>query len=186
MPNQLHPGFLGAVLPSFGKGHRDVMRSLPKVGGAISWIDDAERGRIEVKSGRRRVHIPIHGQNGRQVRDAWRKHAQILFQAGAKEVIFADVNDTRITSPDQIEDAVASLTLAPGRVPMAAPHPGGGTRMGPSPNSSVVGMDHRVHGFDNLYVADPSVLPSPPSVDPSLTIMAFSKVAAAHIQEALG
>jgi hypothetical protein len=34
-------------------------------------------------------------------------------------------------------------------------------------------------------VADPSVSPLPPSVDPSLTIMAFSVVAARHIQNAL-
>jgi two-component system, NtrC family, response regulator HydG len=37
---------------------------------------------------------------------------------------------------------------------------------------------HCVHGTDNLYVADPSVFPSAPSVDPSLTIMAFFGVAA--------
>jgi choline dehydrogenase-like flavoprotein len=49
-----------------------------------------------------------------------------------------------------------------------------------------VGFDHRVHGTDNLYVADPSVLPTAPSVDPSLTIMAFSFVAADAIQAALG
>jgi choline dehydrogenase-like flavoprotein len=50
---------------------------------------------------------------------------------------------------------------------------------------SVVGFDHRVHGFDNLYVADPSVFPSPPSVDPSLSILAFSFVAADRIHAAL-
>jgi choline dehydrogenase-like flavoprotein len=46
-------------------------------------------------------------------------------------------------------------------------------------------MDHRVHGTDNLFVTDPSVFPTAPSVDPSLTIMAFSCVAAAHVQAAV-
>ena len=50
----------------------------------------------------------------------------------------------------------------------------------------VVGFDHRVHGTDNLYVTDPSVFPTPPSVDPSLSIMAFSYVAAGHLADALG
>lgn len=58
--------------------------------------------------------------------------------------------------------------------------------MGKGPDDSVIGFDHRVHGIDNLFVSDPSVLPSPPSVDPSLTIMAFSFVAADAIQAALG
>jgi len=50
--------------------------------------------------------------------------------------------------------------------------------MGPDPQTCVVAVDHRIHGSDNVYVADPSVLPTPPSMDPSLTIMAFSFVAA--------
>ena len=56
--------------------------------------------------------------------------------------------------------------------------------MGTDPKTSVVGMDHRVHGFSNLFVADPSVFPTGPSVDPSFTIMAFSHVAARHIAQA--
>lgn len=58
----------------------------------------------------------------------------------------------------------------------------GGARMGTDPRTSVVGMDHRVHGMDNLFVADPSVFPTAPSVDPSLTIMAFSSIAAEHVK----
>ena len=57
--------------------------------------------------------------------------------------------------------------------------------MGRGPHDSVVGFDHRVHGTDNLFVADPSVFPTAPSVDPSLTIMAFSYVAAEAVHGAL-
>jgi choline dehydrogenase-like flavoprotein len=49
----------------------------------------------------------------------------------------------------------------------------------------VVGLDNRVHGFENLYVTDSSVFPTGPSVDPSLTIMAFSHIAAGSIASAL-
>jgi len=49
----------------------------------------------------------------------------------------------------------------------------------------VVGFDHRVHGWNNLFVADSSVFPSSSSLDPSLTIMAFSYIAADRIMEAL-
>lgn len=52
--------------------------------------------------------------------------------------------------------------------------------MGASPRDSVVDHEHRVHA-DNLFVASPSVFPSPPSVDPGLTILAFSRVAAAAV-----
>jgi choline dehydrogenase-like flavoprotein len=187
MANQLQPGTLAAVFPGAGAAHRAVMRDLPRLGGTICWIDDVERGRMTLEpGGQTRLHIPLTGENALRIRDAWVKQARLLFTAGARELMFGDAADTRITRPDQIEAAVASLDLRPARNVLAAPHPGGGARMGPDPGSSVVGFDHRVHDTDNLYVCDPSVFPSPPSVDPSLTIMAFSYVAADRIAEALG
>lgn len=66
---------------------------------------------------------------------------------------------------------------------MASPHPGGGCRMGPDPATSVVDSNHKVHGIDNLFVADSSVFPNSTSLDPSLSIMAFSHIAARRIAE---
>ncbi|MBK7584216.1 MAG: GMC family oxidoreductase [Myxococcales bacterium] len=186
MPNQLQPGMLAAVLPGFGSRHGQLMRGLARLGGTICWIDDVEPGRISVDGGRRRIELPLSGGNGERLRDAWKKQAQLLFQVGAKQVLFGDADDTRIESAGQIDAAIGRLSIRPGRNVLAAPHPGGGARMGASAEGSVVGFDHRVHGLDNLYVSDPSVFPSPPSVDPSLTILAFSYVAAAAVDAQLG
>lgn len=181
MANQLHPATLAACLLVDGARQREIMRGYKKLGGTIAWIDDADvdcEGRVWLEGDRRRVQVPLDGGNGRRLRDAFKKQAQLLFRVGAKEVFFGDVHDTRLTRVDQIDDAVARLDLRPARHVLAAPHPGGAARMGTDPATSVVGVDHRVHGSDNVYVADPSVLPTPPSMDPSLTIMAFSFVAA--------
>ncbi len=185
MPNQLQPALLAAVLPGVGPAHRALMRELPRLGGTIAWIDDAEEGRITWDGYQRRVNVPLSGQNALRIQDAWRKQARLLLEAGAREVLFADVDDTRITRLDQIDDAVARIQLKPGRNVLAAPHPGGGARMGSNPLDSVVSYDHRVHNTDNLFVADPSVFPTGPGVDPSLTIMAFSLVAAEHVDASL-
>jgi len=48
-----------------------------------------------------------------------------------------------------------------------------------------VDFDHRVHGWNNLFVADSSVFPSSSSLEPSLTMMAFSYIAADRIKESL-
>lgn len=45
---------------------------------------------------------------------------------------------------------------------------------GDDPNTSVVGPDGRVHAFENLYVADGSVLPRSGRVNPALTIYAWA------------
>ena len=185
MANQFHPGMLAAVLPGIGASHRELMMKLPNLGGAISWIDDAEDGRISLENGRRRVHVPLTGNNGLRLRDALRKQARLLLTTGAREVLLGDVRDTRIQRLEDVDKAVDAVDLRPARNVFAAPHPGGGARMGADPKTSVVGFDHRVHGTDNLYVADPSVFPTAPSVDPSLSIMAFSFVAADVIQSSL-
>ena len=134
----------------------------------------------------RKLHVPLTGGNELRIRDAWKKQARLLLQAGARELLFGDAADTRITRATEIDAAVASLDLRAGRNLLAAPHPGGGARMGKDEVRGVVGFDHRVHNTDNLYVADPSVFPTSPSVDPSLTIMAFSCVAAQAIAGSLG
>jgi len=181
MPNQLQPATLAAVLPGIGERHRALMRSLRRLGGTIAWIDDVDFGSISLDGERPKYKVPIDGQNGLRIRDALKKQARLLLTVGAKEILFGDLRDTRITRLDQIDAAVGALDLGPGRLVLAAPHPAGGARMGRDPKTSVVGFDHRVHGTDNLFVADPSVFPNGPSVDPSLTIMAFSYVAAEHV-----
>jgi len=64
-------------------------------------------------------------------------------------------------------------------------HPLGTCRMGVEPRSSVVDPSHAVHGVSGLYVVDGSALPSPPGVNPQLTIMAVATRAAMKIEERL-
>lgn len=186
MANQLQPATLAATLPGFGDSHRHLMKNLRKLGGTICWIDDVEEGSIRLDGDQPKYRVPLHGGNGLRIRDAFAKQAKLLLAVGAKELIFGDVHDTRITKESELERAVAKLDITPGKFVLAAPHPAGGARMGKDPKTSVVGMDHRVHGTDNLYVADPSVFPTAPSVDPSLTIMAYSCIAAEKIRAVLG
>jgi len=50
----------------------------------------------------------------------------------------------------------------------------GGTRMGNDPDQSVVDVNLKVHGIDNLYVSGPSVFPSYGHANPFYTIAALS------------
>ncbi len=186
MANQLQPATLSATLPGFGDSHRFLMKNLRRLGGTICWIDDVEEGSIRLDGDRPTYRVPLDGGNGLRIRDAFAKQAKLLLAVGAREVIFGDVHDTRISNDGERAAAVSKLEITPGAFVLAAPHPAGGARMGRDPKRSVVGMDHRVHGTDNLYVADPSVFPTAPSVDPSLTIMAYSCIAAEKVRAALG
>lgn len=58
----------------------------------------------------------------------------------------------------------------------------GTCRMGKDPENSVVDQNCKVHGMENLYVIDGSVMPSGGSVNPSLTIAALSLKAAEKLK----
>ena len=51
----------------------------------------------------------------------------------------------------------------------------GGCAIGTDANKSVVNPDFQVHGHKNMYIADTSVYPSAPGINPSLTAMALSQ-----------
>ena len=187
MANQLQPAMLAAVLPGVGARHRALMLGLRKIGGTISWIDDHDFGHVTLDAdGNPKYHVPIDGVNGQMIRDSMAKQARLLLTVGAKEALFADEADTRVRHLREIDAAVRRVKIRPAGPILAAPHPAGGARMGKDPRTSVVGMDHRVHGTDNLFVSDPSVFPTGPSVDPSLTIMGFSAIATRHVRASLG
>ena len=63
-------------------------------------------------------------------------------------------------------------------------HQAGTCRMGDDPQTSVVDRNCRVHGYDNLYIADGSVHVTNGGFNPVLTIMALAFRTAEHVAKA--
>jgi choline dehydrogenase-like flavoprotein len=63
-------------------------------------------------------------------------------------------------------------------------HQAGTCRMGDDPHTSVVDRNCRVHGYDNLYIADGSVHVTNGGFNPVLTIMALAFRTAEHVARA--
>lgn len=81
--------------------------------------------------------------------------------------------------PDRIErieqaSGLLSNEIRGRHMTMTANHVFCSCPMGPNPDSSVVGLDGRVHGVPGLWLADASVFPSPSAVNPQMTVMALS------------
>ena len=62
-------------------------------------------------------------------------------------------------------------------------HMGGSLRMGTCPSTSVVDVDLKFHGFDNLFCCDLSVFPDIPASNPSLTLTALALRLARHLYQ---
>ncbi|MCF7800607.1 MAG: GMC family oxidoreductase [Candidatus Marinimicrobia bacterium] len=59
----------------------------------------------------------------------------------------------------------------------------GGCRMSETPETGVVDFQGKVHGYDNLYVVDGSIVPVNLGVNPSLTITALAEYVMSHFPE---
>ena len=57
----------------------------------------------------------------------------------------------------------------------------GGACMGQTADEGVIDRDHRVHGYEGLYVVDGASISANPGVNPSLTIVAMAERAASKI-----
>jgi len=51
----------------------------------------------------------------------------------------------------------------------------GGCVIGTDAATSVVNPEFNVHGFKNVFIADSSIYPNAPGINPSLSIMAISQ-----------
>ncbi|MDX6586391.1 MAG: cholesterol oxidase [Solirubrobacterales bacterium] len=76
--------------------------------------------------------------------------------------------------------AQSGLTESLANKPTTA-HVLGGAVIGSGPDTGVIDPDHRVFGYENLYVCDGSAVPANPGVNPSLTITAMAERAMQHI-----
>ncbi len=185
-PNQLQPEILAAVMPGVGAEYRNLMQNLPRIGSAIAWIDDEFGGEISLgRDGRAVLDYKMRGVDLLKMRDAMKKQALLLFEAGAEYCFLPDAMGTAITSRADIS-LLDTIDIESGAILHGAPHPSGALRMGDDPGRSVVASSHEAHGVSHLFVADSSVFPSGPSVDPSETIMAFARVAAENVIAKLG
>jgi choline dehydrogenase-like flavoprotein len=109
----------------------------------------------------------------------------LLFALGATRVFPAGHGfDADLTSPARADDLLQAPLDARNYF-VGVGHLFGTCRMG-GPARGVVGPDFRVHGFDNLFVADGSIFPSNIGVNPMLPIMQLACCAVPRILRQTG
>lgn len=104
---------------------------------------------------------------------------ELLFAAGARRVMMNTWGYDEFHRPDELGRIDALMD--PDYVTLGSGHPQGGNAISRDPRKGVVGPDLRVHGVENLAIADASVFPSSLTVNPQLTVMALAHYAAAGL-----
>lgn len=166
-------GVLAATMPGFGPRHHRRAAAMPHIAMFGGLIHDLAGGVVRRGIGREPfVTYRMAKRDRALIPRLMRLMAEIWFDAGAKEVFLPILGLEPVTA-DSLRSLDLTQVKAP-RIECASQHPLGSCRMALSAQHGVVDMSGRVHGTQNLYVADGSVIPTSLGVNPQLTIMAMA------------
>jgi choline dehydrogenase-like flavoprotein len=189
----LPPALMATVAPGMGAVHRDWMSRYRRLGMAVSTIGSPQTGSVSADG---RVSYAIGDGEMGVIRESLGLLVRSYLRAGAARVgvsgvrTLADSSDVFYPGEQLNQQAllekVTRIAAAPDHLTMMSAHPQGGLRIDADPTRGAVRPDFRVHGVDNLMVADASLFPSTIVVNPQWTVMALADVAARAISSRIG
>jgi choline dehydrogenase-like flavoprotein len=180
-----YPASLAIAIPGWLDEHAATMRFYGKLASAGVVVASKPSGRLGLLT-----DLVLELDNGEldRLKHGVAQLAAIYFAAGAETVIPSTTEPLPIRRAQQQADTarfMAQVTSA-AQLNLNTAHPQGGNRIGRHSGSSVVDPTFKVHGVDNLFVADASVFPAGCGVNPQLTVMALASLAADQIAHKLG
>ncbi len=165
------PGMSSFVLPGLGAELRAELEDAGHLATLGAMIADRPGGRILDRTGRL-LHYRLDPRDGRTLLQAVAAMGELLFAAGATEVLTGLPRDPRVHTTTALHEAL-DRTTPPG-LRLSAFHPTGTVAMGTDPQTAPADEHGRLRGIRGVLVADASALPSCPEVNPQLTIMALA------------
>ncbi|MFJ8085688.1 GMC family oxidoreductase N-terminal domain-containing protein [Streptomyces sp. NPDC096205] len=163
------PGMGTFVLPGLGAGLRRELDDAHRLATLGAMIADLPSGRVLGRSSTL-VRYDLQRRDARRLLRAVRAMGELLFAAGADEVLTGVPGTPRVHSLEELDDLLAR-TDAP-ELHLSAYHPTGTVAAGADPQRSPADAAGRLRGVHGVLIADASVLPSCPEVNPQVSVMA--------------
>ena len=166
-----------SVAAPLGEVH-EMMRRYADVAALLCLVPDRPGGRVKRRrNGRPAITYAFQDLWRQHLREGLRTAARAYLAAGAEAVLLPLAGATPVRSEDELGQLDA-LPIRANAGPVISAHPQGTCRMGPSAGSSVVDLDLKLHGCDNLWVMDASVFPTTSSTHTMVPVMSFAWLAA--------
>lgn len=189
----LPPGVLASVIPGWGREHHRWMGNYGRFGMCVNTIGGHSEGSV---SGDGKIAYRIGPSAMGVIHESLAAMVEIYLHAGADEVGISGLlrstdgipqafgQDLRGKSAE-IRRRVAHLAPTAEHLSFGSGHPQGGLHLNRDPSKGAVDTDFRIHGVDNLYVADASLFPTTLTVNVLWLVMGLAWTAAQSIKQAV-
>jgi choline dehydrogenase-like flavoprotein len=175
------PGMGSMVFPGYGAELLGWLERAPQVATFGAMVADRGVGSVLSARGETLVRYNIARDDIAKLIVAIEAMGRLLFAAGAVEVLTGLPGAMTVTSLPALQDALRRSN--PRSLHLAAFHPTGTAAAGADGQLCPVDLTGRLRGVDGVWVADASILPSCPEVNPQLSIMALALGVADNIAD---
>ncbi|MGI5380871.1 GMC family oxidoreductase N-terminal domain-containing protein [Streptomyces sp. CA-251387] len=163
------PGMSSFVLPGVGRELRREVDDTEQLATLGAMVADRPSGRVLGRN-RTLLRYDLAPRDARRLLRAQRAMGRLLFAAGAEEVLTGVPHAPRARNPDQLGVLLDKMTAQ--QLHVSAFHPTGTAAAGAGSDRFPADSEGRLRGVHGVLIADGSVLPSCPEVNPQLSIMA--------------
>jgi len=190
-----HPVYGSLVLPGIGADHFELMRQYDRIAGfGVMLVDTpARQNRVEwhAPDGTRRIFYTLTDGDRERLRIAARRGVEILFAAGAREVILPSTESIGPLSTPRFRTAADAehcnaLQFESHRTTLSSSHCQSTVKMGEDRSNSMIDSRGESHYVRNLVVCDSSAFPESCGTNPMLSIMTMARYQGRRIAAELG
>ncbi|MCA1632994.1 MAG: GMC family oxidoreductase [Acidobacteria bacterium] len=161
--------------------HYEIMRRFHHTMSiTLTLKDDPARSRVRLKDGQPQLEFRESERDLENMRKCMATAARGFLAVGARRVFLPLLRPPKIESEADLKQ-LERLKFGYDDLILYSDHTSGGNPYGADERRGVTDEWGRVHGAENLYVADSSLFPTAPGVNPSWTIMALARRVASHI-----
>ena len=190
-----HPVYGSLVLPGIGADHFELIRQYDRIAGfGVMLIDTPARSnRVEwhAPDGTRRIFYQLTENDRARLRIAAKTGVEILFAAGAREVLCPPPSPSVLLPTPRFRTAADAehcnaLQFESYRTTLSSSHCQSTVKMGEDRSNSMINSRGESHYLRNLIVCDSSAFPESCGTNPMLSIMTMARYQGRRIAAELG
>lgn len=173
------PDYVAMAMPFTGDRQRELMLRYRHIAQLGLMVSDTSRGRVISRFGRPLIRYDLNRADVATFQRGLERLVELWWAAGARSVLLPLGRLKELHDGDSAP--LRALDLRAHDLKLMAFHPLGTARASADPRRGVVDADLRVHGTENVHVADGSAVPSALGVNPQITIMTLATRLAFHL-----